>query len=900
MSEEKSVLVIGGGIAGIQASLDLAEQGYKVHIIEKSPSIGGKMALLDKTFPTMDCAVCIFAPKMIETSRHPNINVLSYSQVKSVSGEAGKFNIQIQRDARYIREDRCTGCNDCTEVCPVDIPSDYEMGFGTRKAIYRLFPQAVPNVFTIDKRGIPPCKATCPAGMNVQGYIALVREGKFKEAVELMRQDIPFPAVCGRVCFHPCEAQCERRLVDESIAIRDLKRFASDYELANGIEIPEITEKRDETVAIVGAGPSGLTAAYELAKNGYGVTVFESQDEPGGMLRYAIPDYRLPKDVLAKEIQFIKDLGVQIRTNKILGKDITLEGLRTQYNSVLLAIGTQKNREMNIPGEDTHGVIQALQFLNDVNSKRKIKLKGRVAVIGGGNVAIDAARCAYRMGADEVYLIYRRSREEMPAYGYDVVKAEQEGVTFHLLANPVAFNSKDGKISAVECIRMDLGELDASGRRRPVPIEGSEFTIDVNTIILAIGQMPDGESISDSLDVTRESLIVADEISLNTNLKGVFASGDIVLGPSTVIDAIAEGKRAAESIHRYLNFENLTEGRDKPIIVVKDVHIDGIAPAPRQPMLEHLPGSLLGNFDEIELGFTPEMASIEADRCLSCGGCSDCHECRKVCEPNAIDYNMVDYIEELDVSAIVVATGLETFDPSVIKEYGYGRFKNVITALEMERMLSTTGCTSGELIRLSDEKHPHNVTFLQCVGSRSMKEGYPYCSSVCCMHATKEGILVKEHIPEAEVSLFYTDMRAFGKEFRSFVNRAQEDYGLTYIRAKPAEVREDPDTGNLHFWYEDTLTGEIKKFETELIILSTALTPSKDNPELASTLGVEVDEYGFFVKPDPILSPLSTTRDGIFVCGFCQGPKDIPDAIAEASGVASMVGSFIERAEVEQ
>ncbi len=447
MDKTKSVLIIGGGIAGIQASLDLAEQGYQVNIVEKSPSIGGKMALLDKTFPTMDCAVCIFAPKMIETSRHPNINILSYSLVKEISGEAGSFKVQVQRDARYVREDRCTGCNNCTEVCPVNIPKDYEMGLGKRKAIYRLFPQAVPNVFTIDKKGLPPCRATCPAGMNVQGYIALIREGKYKEAVALMRQDMPFPAVCGRVCFHPCESQCERKNVDEAIAIRSLKRFASEYELANGVEAPIAPEKRSENIAIVGAGPSGLTAAYELAKKGYGVTVYESSSEAGGMLRYAIPAYRLPKDVLEQEIKYITDLGVEIKTKRVLGKDITLESLKKEYDSVLLSIGTQKNRTMNVPGEKNRGVLQALEFLNDVNADGKTRLKGKVVVIGGGNVAIDSARCAYRVGAQEVHLIYRRSREEMPAYGYDIVKAEQEGVIFHMLANPVAFHSNSGSLN---------------------------------------------------------------------------------------------------------------------------------------------------------------------------------------------------------------------------------------------------------------------------------------------------------------------------------------------------------------------------------------------------------------------------------------------------------------------
>jgi heterodisulfide reductase subunit A-like polyferredoxin len=296
-----------------------------------------------------------------------------------------------------------------------------------------------------------------------------------------------------------------------------------------------------------------------------------------------------------------------------------------------------------------------------------------------------------------------------------------------------------------------------------------------------------------------------------------------------------------------------------------------------------------GDFQEIELGFTEEMAIKEAERCLSCGGCSECLECEKVCEPEAINHLMTDETLDLNVESIIVATGLEPFDPSVIKEFGYKRFKNVITALEFERMVTATGPTEGELIRPSDHEHPHDVTFIQCVGSRDLKEGYPYCSAVCCMHTTKEGMLVKEHAEGSEVSIFYTDLRAFGKKFREFVDRAKSEYGINYVRAKPGEIREEPDSGSLHFWYEDTLSGEVKEKTTDLLVLCTALVPSPGNAQLAKTLGIEVDEYGFFVQPNPIRAPVSTTREGIYVCGYSQGPKDIPDTIAEASATAAMV-----------
>lgn len=434
MGKNASVVVVGGGIAGIQASLDLADRGIKVHLVEKTPSIGGKMALLDKTFPTMDCAICILAPKMIEVYRHPNIELLTHSEVSNVSGTAGDFTVTITKKPRYIDESKCVGCGACASKCPVKVPDEVQMGLSTRKSAYLPFPQAVPLIYSID-----------------------------------------------------------------------------------------------------------------------------------------------PKNCL---------------------------------------------------------------FLN----------------------------------------------------------------------------------------------------------------------------------------------------------KGI------------------------------------------------------------------------------------------------------CRVCERFCEAGAIDFSQKTKTLDIHAASIIISTGLSTYDPSAIKEYGYGRFKNVITALELERMITATGPTEGELLRPSDRKRPKKVAFIQCVGSRSLDEGYPYCSAVCCMHATKEAILVKEHDPEAEVTILYTDIRAFGKGFREFVNRARDRYGVEYIRAKPAEVREEPRDGGLSFWYEDTTTGELIEKSVDLLILSTALVPSPDNAYLKKVLGIETDEYGFFKQADPLLSPIATTREGIFVCGCSQGPKDIPDTIAEASGATAMTAAIIRRA----
>ncbi|MBU0969437.1 MAG: FAD-dependent oxidoreductase, partial [Proteobacteria bacterium] len=384
-----SVMVIGAGIAGIQASLDLADAGFLVHLVEEKPQIGGVMAQLDKTFPTNDCAMCVISPKLVEAGRHLNIDLHTVARVIEVTGEAGDFTVTLGQDPRYVDLDKCTACGECAKVCPVDVKNLFDQGLSDRKAIFKLYPQGMPGAFAVDKQTTAPCKATCPAHVSIQGFIALMHQGKFKEALRLFKQEHPFPDACGRVCHHPCEAICTRGDADQPLAIQALHRFLATLD-AEDPYIPEIKEKREEKIAIVGSGPAGLTAAYFLAQKGYQVTIFEKLPVKGGMMAVGIPEYRLPKADLAREIAVVEALGVDIRTSTEFGRDITLDSLKDQgYAALFMAAGLHGSRCLGVEGEDLDGVLAGIPFLRQAALGEVDKLSGRVMVIGGGNVAVD-------------------------------------------------------------------------------------------------------------------------------------------------------------------------------------------------------------------------------------------------------------------------------------------------------------------------------------------------------------------------------------------------------------------------------------------------------------------------------------------------------------------------------
>ncbi len=893
MTAVPNVLVIGGGITGMQASLAVADAGYQVYLVERYPWIGGHMCQLDKTFPTNDCAMCTVSPKLTEVGQHPKIELLTNTEVTSVEGEAGHFKVQVRTKPRYIDIKKCNACEECIKVCPVLVPHEFNEGLMQRKATYKAYPQAIPNAMAITKLDRAPCRQACPAGVNAHGYVALISAGKFKEALDLIRQQNPLPSVCGRICYHPCEQACNRQEIDESVAINPLKRFVTDYVRTHPsedqAEKPAIDPNKPK-VAIVGAGPAGLTAARDLALLGYPVTIFEALPVAGGMLYVGVPPYRLPKDVLDYDVQEILKLGIELKTNVRIGKDLTIDDLRKDgYKAIFMAVGLHKSKGYDIEGKELEGIMGGIEFLRKANLGEKVQLASRVAVVGGGNTAIDAARTATRAGAEKVMLIYRRSRAEMPAAAEEVEQAEEEGVELNFLTDPVKVIGEGGRVKALLCKKMKLGEPDASGRRRPVPIEGSEFELEVGSVILAIGQELDLDwAPKVGMELTKQDTVKADPITLATGAEGIFAGGDVVLGPRFAIEAINQGHEGAVSIDRFLRGEDLKAGREPKEktaapLPVRPIELRPRAKTPRIPVAERQGDK------EVEVTLTEEEAVAEAKRCLNCAICCECLQCVAACEQKALDHTMTPQERELEVGAIIVAVGYDIFDASLKPEYGYGKYKGVITSLEMERLFSPSGPTEGEIV--IDGKVPKRVAFIQCVGSRDQTVDNPYCSRVCCMYTAKHAYGIMDRVPGAKVTVFFMDVRAFGKGYEGFHERVQRT-GVIYRRGIPSEIFRR--NGNLVVKGEDTLLGQPYEVEADVVVLACGLRPSKGLKEIAQTLGLEVDTNGFMKELDPN-DPVITSKPGVYLAGCCEAPKDIPDSVAEANGAAARALAVISK-----
>ncbi len=781
----------------------------------------------------------------------------------------------------------------------MDLPSEYDEGLCAKKATFKQYAQAIPGAYAIEKADKAPCRLACPGGLNVQGYVQMVKEGKYKEALEIIMEDLPLPGVLGRICPHGCEDACRRCEVESAVAIRDLKRLAADKFDPRQVEIKCGAPKK-EKVAIIGSGPAGLSCAYHLAKKGVLSTIFESLPQAGGMLRVGIPAHRLPRDILDQEIEVITNLGVEIETNTALGDGITIDGLLEDgYKAVYLAIGAHKGIELGIPGEKTNGVRQGVEFLREVNLTGKTDTGKKVAIIGGGNVAIDVARSAVRLGAEKVNIVYRRTRNEMPAWEEEIQAAEDEGVEITYLSAPQEVLTRDGQVVGLRCIRMELSEPDSSGRKRPIPIPGSEYEIEIDQLIPAIGQRPDLSSLEDitGLTYTRWGTTEVDSVTYATERDGVFAGGDLQTGPWVAIGAIGAGKEAAESILRYIEGQNMAEGRE-PVVNENPI----FRPIPEdEPIIERAKMPELavskrqGNFNEVELGYGEEEGQAEAARCLNCGYCCECYQCVEACLANAVDHSQQAEVKEIEVGSVILTAGCEPYDPAHLENvYHYKTSPNVLTSLEFERILSASGPTMGHLQRPSDGKDPQKIAWLQCVGSRDNNQcGNSYCSSVCCMYAIKDSMIAKEHAEEElDCVVFNMDIRTFGKDYEKYYNRAK-DVGIRFVKSRVHSIDEIADTGNLSIRYMDD-AGDLQIEEFDMVVLSVGLQVPQSTAELAERIGVEVDDARFAVTHP--FTPVQTSRPGVYACGVFQEPKDIPSSVTEASAAACAAGASLNTA----
>ena len=913
-----AVLVVGAGIGGMQAALDLANSGFKVYLADSGPAIGGTMAQLDKTFPTNDCAMCIMSPKLVETGRHRNVEIMTLAEIESISGRAGDFRVRLRRQPRFVDTAKCTGCGDCAAACPISRPDEFNAGLSQRKAVYKRYPQAIPNAYAIEKRGEAPCRDACPIGQRAMGYVALVRAGRFADAYRTILEDNPFPAVCGRVCNHRCEEACSRAAAgDGAVSIMRLKRFVSDWAAAHPDALPATGPASNLSpagangrVAVVGSGPAGLTCAAGLARLGHRVTVFEALPVAGGMMRVGIPAYRLPYAEVQRDVERVLALGVELRLNARVDDAAALLAPSGDFDAVFVAVGAHAGVRLRIPGHDLPDVLLATDFLRQVSlsdpgaaagaAVGRPSIEGRrVLVLGGGNVAIDAAMTAVRLGARWVGMSCLECRAKMPAHDWELRDAQEEGVALFPARTFKEITQQDGRVTGVYTVGIDFrGFVD--GRPDFDELPGTEETIPCDTVIFAIGQRPDLSLLrgpAQSGGAGGNGRPVWHAATLAGALPGLFLGGDAVTGTSFVVDAIAAGHRAARSIAAYLQARGagpaiwppaLAERTPAPVAVLSAdearAQVVSRSQAARAEPARRPAAERRRDFGEVEAGLSEAQAVEEAQRCLECGICSECLQCQYACRAGAIDHEQCEQVVELNVGALILTPGLQTVRGDIRPEFGYGVYPNVVTSLEFERMLSASGPYAGQVQRPSDGAHPRKVAFIQCVGSRDLACGQDYCSSICCMYATKEALIAREHDAHIEPSVFYMDIRAFGKGFERYYQRAGDEQGVRYVRSMVSCVKQAPGSRALRVLYA-TPEGKSAEETFDMVVLSVGLAPAPGTRELAGRLGVSLNRFGF--AESPTYAPAETNVPGIFVAGAFAAPKDIPETVIEASCAAA-------------
>jgi heterodisulfide reductase subunit A-like polyferredoxin len=886
-----SVMVVGAGIAGIQASLDLADSGYKVYLVESDTAIGGHMAQLDKTFPTNDCAMCTISPRLVAAGTHRNIEIITNAQLTELAGKAGNFKAKIAIKPSFVDFEKCNGCGLCAENCPVHVKDQYNQSLCDRTAIFKRYPQAVPNKFAMTRKGIAPCHNSCPIHGNPSGYVALTTVGKYKEAFEAAAEKNPFPSICGRICEHPCEQDCNRTNLDSPVSIAYIKRFLADWNAEHGDKLSpqqkrESIKENGKKVAVIGSGPSGFTAALELRKMGYSVTIFEKHGVVGGMLRIGIPEYRLPNEIIDRDIQNILDYGIEVKLHSHIQHPGDIEKLfEDGFKAVFLSIGSHKSVRLGIEGETSENVSTGIGFLCSVRLGHKKTIKDKVTVIGGGNVAMDCARTALRLGAKKVNMVCLEQRDKMPAYPWEIEWARQEGIIIKTGKATKRILQNSGQFTGLELLDVKKMVF-VDGKLELETIEGTEEILPSDELIIAIGQKPDVGFLAEAgkIRLTPRGTVEVNETGM-TSWEGVFVGGNVTRGAASVVQAIADGQHAAKAMDAYIKGEHFElQENNQPVVEIsaRELKERKEKIIQRQQMPTIPLARRISSFDEVDLGFTEEMARAEAQRCLYCAVCSSCGLCEKLCEPDAIVYDDIPKERMLDIGAVILAPGYEMFDAEKKAEYGYRRFPNVISSLDYERILSASGPFAGHIRRPSDKAEPKKIAFIQCVGSRDAQR--PYCSSVCCMYATKQAIVTKEHLPDAECKVFVMDVRAFDKGFDEYYERAKSKYGVKYIYTRPSNIRHNFKTANLSLEFTEDGNNWLEE-EFDLVVLSCGLGPAETSVKLADICGIELNKYGFAQSKE--FASAESSKDGIYLAGCFESPRDIPESVTGAIASAA-------------
>jgi heterodisulfide reductase subunit A-like polyferredoxin len=899
-------LVVGSGIGGMESALKLGDMGYKVLVVEKDASVGGKMILLSKVFPTLDCASCISTPKMAATVHHPNIDVLTYAEVEGIRANGdGSYHAKIKQKPKFIDEAACTGCRQCEMACNVAVPDEFNADMVSRRAAYIAFPQAVPKKAVITRAGTSPCTNECPAGIKAHGYVARVRSGEYEQAFDLVLEATPLVGSLGRACYAPCEGECTRGELEGPLPIRRLKRFIADTHYGRAQD-PGTTaadgdtvkiEQNGRKVAVVGSGPAGLTAAWQLARKGYGVTILEAAEQAGGMLRLGIPAYRLPNDVIDDDISNLTNIGVEIKTGVRVDAPGKLKD--DGFDAVLVATGTHRAVQLRVPGEELDGIQSALQFLADVKLGKDVELAGKkVLVVGGGNVAIDAARSARRLGAASVDQVSLECCEDMPAHDFEVDEARAEGITLHDGWGIDHFDG-NGSVEKAE-IKVCTCVFGDDGRFAPEYDETQRDTVDCDVVIVAAGMMADTETFG--LETNGNRTLKTDSGTLQTAAPHVFAAGDVVTGPTMITTAVGQGRRAAFMIDRYLQGQELDpELFDDPLPVANKDEVlarqqvyDRREPFESSAVMSAAPT----DFGETEGPMTEDEAFLGAARCLDCGVCSECHACVDVCPADAIKLDDRPVEIEAEVGAVVLATGFNLFPADAKPQYGYGKYKNVITGMQMDRLLAPTRPYNA-VLRPSDGKVPDNIAYIMCTGSRDETVDNPLCSKICCMYSVKQNQLIMGALPLADVTVYYIDVRSVGKGYDEFYQQAK-DMGANFVKGRVSGITEAED-GNLTVRYEDIENGStLVDAEHDMVVLAVGVQPSRGVAELFGGNGqaLALDDYYYVGEADEDLDPGRTNLPGVFVAGAAAGAKDIPDSILHAGAAVAQAAAHLERAKV--